>query len=153
MPGPKANSAGAYLRFIPRNEMDIAVVGVGVQIALDETLKRCTAARVALGAVAPTPLLVPAAGAALLAGEFNESAMDQAAAAAQAAAKPITDMRGTAEYRKHLVGILVKRALQQAFGRIQQAASKKKPLSSSASKEPSTDQPTTPPEPHAPQES
>ncbi|HYT94782.1 MAG TPA: xanthine dehydrogenase family protein subunit M, partial [Gemmataceae bacterium] len=107
----------AYLRFIPRNEMDIAVVGAGVAVTLDETKTRCTAARIALAAVAPTPLLVADAGAALVDGPLSDSLIDKAAALAQSAARPISDMRGDADYRRHLVGVLVKRALRSAVGR------------------------------------
>jgi CO/xanthine dehydrogenase FAD-binding subunit len=117
MPPPKPRSGAAYLRFIPRNEMDIAVVGAGVSVQLDEKKSRCTAARVALAAVAPTPLLVAEAGAALLDGEINDALIDKAASLARAAAKPISDMRGDADYRKHLVGVLVKRALAIAIER------------------------------------
>lgn len=116
-PSPKANSGAAYLRFIPRNEMDIAVAGAGVSVVLDAGKSKCTAARVVLAAVAPTPLLVLEAGAALVDGALNDALIDKAANAARAAAKPITDMRGDADYRRHLVGVLVKRALQIALDR------------------------------------
>src|SRR5205823_4844961 len=114
-PPPKPRSGAAYLRFIPRNEMDIAVVGAGVSVALDQSKQRCTAARVALAAVAPTPLLVADAGAALVDGPLSEQHLEKAATLARSAAKPISDMRGDAEYRRHLVGVLVKRALQIAL--------------------------------------
>ena len=114
-PAPAKHASAAYLRFIPRNEMDIAVVGAGVAVTLAGD--RCTAARVALGAVAPTPLLVADAGAALVDGTLNDGLIEKAAAAARAAAKPISDMRGDAEYRKHLAGVLVKRALTIAIQR------------------------------------
>jgi CO/xanthine dehydrogenase FAD-binding subunit len=114
---PKPNSGAAYLRFIPRNEMDIAVVGAGVSVTLDESRNRCVAARVALAAVAPTPLYVHEAGAALVDGELRDELIDKCAVAAQAAARPISDMRGDAEYRRHLVGVLVRRALRKAIER------------------------------------
>ena len=114
-PPPKPHAGSAYLRFIPRNEMDIAVVGAGVAVTLDGG--RCSAARVALGAVAPTPLFVPEAGAALVGTALAEADIDQAAQKAQAAARPISDMRGSAEYRRHLVGVLVRRALRVAVER------------------------------------
>ncbi len=117
LPPVKPRSGAHYLRFIPRNEMDIAVVGAGVAVTLDESRSRCLAARVALAAVAPTPLLVPAAGAALVDGPITEAMIDKAAALAQAAARPISDMRGDAAYRRHLVGVLTKRALHQAIAR------------------------------------
>jgi carbon-monoxide dehydrogenase medium subunit len=116
-PAPKKNAGASYLRFIPRNEMDIAVVGAGVSVQLDAGKTKCTAARIALAAVAPTPLLVPEAGAALIDGTLSEVLIAKAASLAQAAAKPISDMRGDADYRRHLVGVLVKRALQTAFER------------------------------------
>jgi carbon-monoxide dehydrogenase medium subunit len=117
LPLPAPNSDSAYLRFIPRNEMDIAVVGAGVALTLDDKRTTCTAARIALAAVAPTPLFVPEAGAALTGTSVSEADVERAAAQAQAAARPISDMRGSAEYRRHLVGVLVKRALRIALGR------------------------------------
>jgi len=116
-PPPKKLSGAAYLRFIPRNEMDIAVVGAGVSVQLDAAKTKCTAARIALAAVAPTPLLVADAGAALVGSTLDEASIDKAAAIAQAAAKPISDMRGDADYRRHLVGVLVKRAVAVAIER------------------------------------
>jgi carbon-monoxide dehydrogenase medium subunit len=117
LPAPKPHSGAAYLRFIPRNEMDIAVVGAGVAVTLDGKKTKCTGARIALAAVAPTPLLVAEAGAALLGTDLGETDIAKAASLAKAAAKPISDMRGEADYRRHLVGILVKRALHTAIER------------------------------------
>jgi carbon-monoxide dehydrogenase medium subunit len=117
VPVPAPNSGSAYLRFIPRNEMDIAVVGVGVALALNASRTSCVSARIALGAVGPTPLLVPEAGAALAGSALAGSDIERAAALAQGAAKPISDMRGSADYRRHLVGVLVKRALRIAIER------------------------------------
>ncbi len=114
-PPPKKHSGAAYLRFIPRNEMDIAVVGAGVWVQLDGA--KCSAARIALAAVAPTPLLVSEAGTALVGTTLDDGALAKAASLAQAAAKPISDMRGDADYRRHLVGVLVKRALAIATDR------------------------------------
>ena len=99
----------AYLRFIPRTEMDIAVVGCGVSLTLDAD-GTCTAARVSLGAVAPTVLLVPEAADALVGTKVDDAALDALAAACSAAAKPIDDKRGTVEYRVHVAGVLAKRA-------------------------------------------
>jgi carbon-monoxide dehydrogenase medium subunit len=121
LPPPKPRSGSAYLRFIPRNEMDIAVVGAGVAVSLDESKTRCTAARIALAAVAPTPLYVPEAGAALVDGALSEALILRAATAAQAEAKPISDMRGDADYRRHLVGVLVKRAVHVAIARAKES--------------------------------
>lgn len=118
LPAMPAHSGGAYLRFIPRNEMDIAVASAGVTVTLDGD--SIAAARVAIGAVAPTPLLVDAAGAALVGRSIgDQAAIEVCAAAAKAAAKPITDMRGTVEQRVHLVGVMVKRALAKAIERAQ----------------------------------
>jgi carbon-monoxide dehydrogenase medium subunit len=117
LPAPRPHTGAHYLRFIPRNEMDIAVVGAGVAVTLDTTRTRCVAARVALAAVAPTPLVVPEAGAALVDGALSEEHFDRVAALAQAAARPISDMRGDADYRRHLVGVLTKRALRGAIAR------------------------------------
>jgi carbon-monoxide dehydrogenase medium subunit len=121
LPAPRPHTGTHYQRFIPRNEMDIAVVGVGASVTLDAGRARCLAARVALAAVAPTPLLVLEAGAALVGGPVSDSHIDKAAALAQAAARPISDMRGTADYRRHLVGVLTKRALGRALARAKEA--------------------------------
>ena len=115
LPAPKPRTGSAYQRFIPRNEMDIAVVGVGAAVTLDESRTKCVAARIALGAVGPTPLLVPDPG--LAGSSLTEADIERAAALAQQTARPISDMRGSAEYRKHLVGVLVKRVLRLAIQR------------------------------------
>jgi carbon-monoxide dehydrogenase medium subunit len=117
LPPPKPHAGGAYLRFIPRNEMDIAVAGAGVWLTLDSARSRCTRARIALAAVAPTPLYVPDAGAALVDGALSEDMINKAAEAAQSAARPISDMRGDAHYRRHLIGVLTRRAIQRAIER------------------------------------
>ena len=109
IPRPGNNSADAYLRFIPRTEMDIAVAGAAVALTLDEG-GTCTSARVAIGAVAPTVLLVEAASAALVGTKVDDAALNAAAAACSDAASPITDKRGTVEYRTKVVGVLCKRA-------------------------------------------
>jgi carbon-monoxide dehydrogenase medium subunit len=109
LPARPAGSGDAYLRFIPRTEMDIAVVGVGVSLTLDKD-GACTAARVALGAVAPTALLVEEAGAALVGGAIDDAALERLAAAASAACRPIDDKRGTIEYRTKVAGVLARRA-------------------------------------------
>ncbi|MBI2194574.1 MAG: xanthine dehydrogenase family protein subunit M [Planctomycetes bacterium] len=117
LPPPKKGSGAHYLRFIPRNEMDIAVVGAGASVVLDKAGKTIVSARIALGAVAPTPLYVAEAGAALAGREVSEAAVLQAAESARAAARPITDMRGSAAQRKHLSAVLVRRALEKAIER------------------------------------
>jgi carbon-monoxide dehydrogenase medium subunit len=119
LPRPQARTSDAYLRFIPRTEMDIAVAGAGVSITLNSD-GLCTAARVAIGAVAVTALLVPAAAEALIGTKLEDSALQVAAAAASAASKPISDRRGTADYRRHVVGVLVKRAASIAAQRAQE---------------------------------
>jgi aerobic carbon-monoxide dehydrogenase medium subunit len=116
LPRPAARTADAYLRLIPRTEMDIAVVGAGVRLTLaaDGT---CSAARVALGAVGPTAFLVPEAAAALVGKRIDDAALAAAAAASSAAARPIDDKRGTIPYRKHVAGVLTKRAARIAADR------------------------------------
>jgi carbon-monoxide dehydrogenase medium subunit len=109
VPTPAAHSSDAYLRFIPRNEMDIAVVGVGASITLDGN--KVKAARIGLGAVAATPLFAVKVGESLIGKPLDESALATAAALATEAASPIDDMRGTAEYRRHITGVLTRRAL------------------------------------------
>ena len=109
LPARPAHSGDAYLRFIPRTEMDIAVVGAGISVTLDEA-GTCTAARVGLGAVAATPLLVPDAAAALIGTQIDDAALQNLASAASAACKPIDDKRGTIEYRTKVAGVLARRA-------------------------------------------
>ena len=109
-------SADAYLRFIPRTEMDIAVVGAGVNLSFDDN-GRCAAARVSLGAVAPTVILVEEAGRALVGTECDETALQNMAAAASAACRPIDDKRGTVEYRTKVAGVLATRAAKIAAQR------------------------------------
>ena len=113
---PPARASDAYLRFIPRTEMDIAVVGAGVAVALDAG-GRCTAARVALGAVAPTVVVSAEAAAALVGSRGDDAALQRAGEAASAAARPISDKRGTVEYRRRVAGVLVRRAAAAAFER------------------------------------
>ncbi|MDO8974681.1 xanthine dehydrogenase family protein subunit M [Reyranella sp.] len=105
-PRPKGSS-DAYLRMIPRTEMDIAVVGCGVSLTIDNGT--CTAARVGLGAVAPTVLLVEAAAKALIGSKLDDAALAKAAAACSAACRPIDDKRGTIAYRTKVAGVLLKR--------------------------------------------
>lgn len=109
IPNPGPRTADAYLRFIPRTEMDIAVAGAGVALTLDDA-GICTAARVSIGAVAPTALLVPAAADALIGTMVDDAALAAAGAACSEAASPITDKRGTVEYRRKVVGVLCRRA-------------------------------------------
>ena len=113
---PRARSGDAYLRLIPRTEMDIAVVGAGVALTLDEA-GVCTHARVALGAVAPTPLLVTEAAQALIGTRVDDKALAALAAAASAACRPIDDKRGTVAYRVKVAGVLARRAARVALER------------------------------------
>ena len=117
---PAPNSADAYLRFIPRNEMDIAVTGVAVNLTLEADKRTVKAAVIAIGAVAPTPLPVPEAGAALVGTQLDESALAAAARACTDAARPISDIRGPAEFRRHLAGVLTRRAITMAAQRIKE---------------------------------
>lgn len=117
VPRAAPHTSDAYLRFIPRSEMDIAVVGAAVSITLDKK-GVCSQARVAIGAVAPTALLVAAAAEALVGSTLDGDAIDKAVQAVREAARPISDMRGTAEFRRHVVGVMTKRAALIAKKRI-----------------------------------
>jgi carbon-monoxide dehydrogenase medium subunit len=116
VPAPAAGCADCYQRFTPRNEMDIAVVGVAAAVTLGGD-GRCTAARIALGAVAPTVLLATDAAAALVGTTLDEAALERAAEAARAIARPISDMRAPAEYRREITGVLVRRVVGEAARR------------------------------------
>ena len=115
VPPPPDNSSSHYLRFIPRNEMDIAVVGVGSLLALEPGTRRCTRARIALASVAPTPVRATAAEGVLEGREVSEELIGQAAELAVEACSPISDMRGSAEYRKELTKVLTRRTLRQCM--------------------------------------
>lgn len=112
IPAAPVQSAAHYLRFIPRNEMDIAVAGAGVQVTLSGG--SFVSARIALASVAPTPVFAKAAGDSLTGKPVNAESIEAAAKLASDAASPITDMRGTAEYRRHLCSVLTRRALEAA---------------------------------------
>jgi carbon-monoxide dehydrogenase medium subunit len=116
LPKRPAKSGDAYLRFIPRTEMDIAVVGVGISLTLDGK-GAVKEARVALGAVAPTVVLVPEAAKAIIGSKLDAKAMAALAAACSAACKPIDDKRGTKDYRIKVAGVLAKRAAKIAYQR------------------------------------
>jgi carbon-monoxide dehydrogenase medium subunit len=116
VPKPKPRQSDAYLRFIPRTEMDIAVVGCGVNVTLDAA-GLCTDARVVLGAVAPTQLIVDEAAQALTGHRLDDDTLSRLDAAAQRACKPINDKRGTIEYRTKVAGVLARRAAAIAFER------------------------------------
>jgi len=114
---PAPRFGAAYLRFIPRNEMDIAVAGAGASVTLNESRTTFVSACIALAAVAPTPLFVPEAGETLTGRTVSAEAIAEAARIAQAASRPISDMRGTAAQRKHLSAVLTRRALEKAIER------------------------------------
>jgi CO/xanthine dehydrogenase FAD-binding subunit len=116
LPPRPRRAADAYLRLIPRTEMDIAVVGAGVSLVLDGD-GVITAAHVALGAVAPTTLLVTQAGEGLTGSKLTEAALDKLDAAARAACNPIDDKRGTVDYRTKIAGVLARRAAAIAYAR------------------------------------
>jgi CO/xanthine dehydrogenase FAD-binding subunit len=116
LPKRALNSGDAYLRFTPRTEMDIAVVGCGINLTLDDK-GICTDARVSLGAVAARALLVDEAAKALIGTPVDAAALENLAAAASAACKPIDDKRGTIEYRTEVAGVLAQRAAAIALER------------------------------------
>ena len=115
-PAPAAGSGARFLRFIPRNEMDIAVTNAATQLRLDGS-GNVSWARVAIGAVAPTPLLVSEAADALVGKPLSEESIAAAADASRAVANPITDMRGSIRQRVHLAGVLTERTIRQAAER------------------------------------
>ena len=113
---PAARTSDAYLRFIPRTEMDIAVVGAGVRLSLGDD-GACDSASIALGAVAPTVVRVPDAEAAVAGRRLSDTVLEQVASAAASACNPIDDKRGTKEYRRQVAGVLAVRALKLAAER------------------------------------
>jgi len=117
MPLPEPGFGAHYLRFTPRNEMDIAVAGAGVSVILDESRSTFISVRTALGAVAPTPLFVPSVGKWLAGRKVQVETIHEAAEIAQGASQPIDDMRGSAVQRKRLSSILTRRALEIAVAR------------------------------------
>lgn len=117
LPPPSPRSGAFYQRFIPRNEMDIAVVGVGSWVQLDGAGTAIAAARIGLGAVAPTPLLAAEAGNWLAGKPATAESFARAGELARSVARPISDMRAPAEYRTHLVGVLTQRTLAAAVER------------------------------------
>jgi carbon-monoxide dehydrogenase medium subunit len=116
LPKRPPRSADAYLRFIPRTEMDIAVVGAGINVTLDAG-GVCTDARVVLGAVAPTAVVVAEAATALIGRKLDDAALAVLDKAARTACKPIDDKRGTIEYRTKVAGVMARRAAAIAFER------------------------------------
>ena len=116
LPKRPANSSDAYLRFIPRSEMDIAVVSAAVNLTLDGK-GMIKDARVVLGAVAPTIIVVPAAAKALIGSKLDAAASEKLAATCSAACRPIDDKRGTIEFRTKVAGVLARRAAEIAYKR------------------------------------
>jgi carbon-monoxide dehydrogenase medium subunit len=121
LPARPPKSGDAYLRFIPRSEMDIAVVGAGVSLTLDPSGK-CTKARVSLGAVAERVLLVEEAARAIIGTAVDDRALEALAAAASRACRPIDDKRGTKHFRIKVAGVLARRAAKIAYERAGRAA-------------------------------
>ena len=115
VPSPPANSSGRYLRFIPREEMDIAVAGVASMIAVDPESKRCIQARIALASVAPTPVRAKDAEAALEGQMLTDEVVKAASDLTPNAASPISDVRGSVEYRKELCKVLAQRTLEHCI--------------------------------------
>ena len=115
VPTPPPRSSGCYLRHTPRQDMDIAVVGVASFLVISKQKHRCQEARIALGAVAPTPLRVPQAESILAGRVLTEEAIEEAAEKAAEAARPISDIRGSASYRKEIIKVLTRRTLKRAW--------------------------------------
>ncbi|MDA9805754.1 xanthine dehydrogenase family protein subunit M [Alphaproteobacteria bacterium] len=115
-PKRESNSSDAYLRMTPRTEMDIAVVGCGVNLTLDNDI--CTSVRVSLGAVAPTPLLIKEASDIMVGTNLNSQVLEKVAKICMESCNPINDKRGTIEYRTKVAGVLFKRATLIAIDRI-----------------------------------
>jgi len=120
LPDAGKRTGDAYLRFTPRTEMDIAVVGVGICLSIERGVVK--KARVCLGAVAPTAILVPGAARALVGSKLDDAALDKLAQACSRACRPIDDKRGTAAYRTRIAGVLAKRAAKIAYQRAGGAA-------------------------------
>jgi len=115
IPPPAPHTSDRYIRMIPRNEMDIAIVGAGASVTLDGD--KVSAVRIGLGAVAPTPVLTPKAAEYVIGKKLDEKTAERAGELARESAVPIDDMRGTAEYRVHVIGVLTRRALLGAAER------------------------------------
>jgi carbon-monoxide dehydrogenase medium subunit len=118
IPKPKPSSAGCYLKLMRRRAMDLALVGVAAYLELEGKTKVCKGVRIALGAVAPTPITVPEGEAVLMNKPVDEALIAQAARAAGMQCRPITDLRASLEYRCSMVEVLTRRALAEAYKRI-----------------------------------
>ncbi len=117
IPAPQAHSGANYLRFIPRNEMDIAVAGVGSSVVLDASGQNFVSARISLASVAPIPVLCTDAANSLAGKPVSDDSIQEASDKATEASSPISDMRGTIRQRRHLVGVLTRRTLNNAVQR------------------------------------
>ena len=122
LPPPAANSGAAYLRFIPREEMDIAVAGVGSFVQFSADGQRCQQARITLASVAPTPVRADEAEAFVAGKPLDAETIAEAGELAARAARPISDVRGSAAYRRELVKVLTRRTLQTALDRARRGA-------------------------------
>jgi carbon-monoxide dehydrogenase medium subunit len=121
IPDPPEESGGAYIKMMRRHAMDLALVGVAAQLRLDGDGKVCKEARIALGAVAPTPIRARGAEAALIGNVINEGLAAEAGRIASEEASPISDIRASREYRMEIIGVLTKRAVMAACERIHQS--------------------------------
>ena len=117
VPNPPENSGGAYFKLMRRNAMDLALVGAAVFLRINKDKKVCQEARIALGAVAPTPMRAPKAEQVLVGREVNEETAKEAGNTARLEAKPISDIRASEAYRRDMVGVLTKRAIMAALDR------------------------------------
>lgn len=118
IPTPSINTGGAYLKWMPKTQRSIAVIGVAVVVSMDSDRSSIVDAKIVLGAVAPTPVRAFKAEGIIMGKVIEDKLMDEAAEAASMEAKPITDIRGTAEYRRNMVKVLVRRAIIQAVASI-----------------------------------
>ena len=117
VPKPPSGFGAAYERFIPRNEMDIAVAAVAFSVTLDNSGTNFESVRIALASVGPTPIFATKASNSLKGKSINESSISEAAAIAKDESSPISDMRGTIEHRKQLIEVITKRMLNEAVKR------------------------------------
>lgn len=118
VPPPLPHSAGTYLRHTPRQQMDIAVVGVGAVLQVEPESRRCQVARIALGAVAPTPIRAKGAEAVLTGQAITDELIEEAAQRAVQECRPISDVRASAQFRRWLVRVLTRRAVSSALAKI-----------------------------------
>jgi carbon-monoxide dehydrogenase medium subunit len=118
IPKQPPKSATCYLKLMRRAALDLALVGVAAYVCLDKDNKTCKEVRIALGAVAPTPLRAPLAEKMLTGKEVTEALADEAGKVAVTLCSPITDLRASLGYRCDMIEVLTKRAVMEAFGRI-----------------------------------